>query len=525
MNPDVLLSMATTAERGLDCYGYAPRARTIWLLNNEVFALDALGRLAEAEPLVNLFFERFFDTANDEYKARFYAWGFHFKTKRGRYVSAVSDYNEAEKYITALPTDRQAQLLTDGAQAYLVLGDFQAASRIATKAVDRARADSTADMKLAYARALQMRGEIGLALFRETRRTGHLDEVSSDLRQAIRLREGIGSNERLSTVSTLLGEAFIARGDSTSGQRYLGQGLEVARNESDVRSRIFALWRQGALALADGALESAGELLSESLDLSRSSGILEFELFIMLELGRVSEELEQWGDARTAFQFVIDNTSEESESYEEVKARKEAQEKLIRLLLQPQYHRWSDPVFWAAIVALLIAIAVLLYTNQHLRLHIRDLQHQLSQASNETPTQAEQGSPLHPQPPTNPPTIPSAEHFDLIAHTLNIPAPSDTHDRVWLIYRVLSDSRTFRREINHPVARDRLDRIERKMGKPQDLFACVEAWEEERGTVFKSGKPGNAVGSQLRTKFGRLGISWPRSIQEWGRLLGLVEDA
>ena len=193
---------------------------------------------------------------------------------------------------------------------------------------------------------------------------------------------------------------------------YLREGLQVARQENDVRSRIFSLWRQGALALTGGELESAEESLSQALGLSRSSDILEFEIFIMLDLGRVREELRQWDHARSAFQFVVDNTSEDSESYEEIKARKEAQEKLIRLLLKPQYHRWSDPVFWAVVIALLIAIAMFLYQGQHLRRYIREIKRPIppepGNANPPTPQRSEQ----HP--------IPSTEHFHQIAYALGI---------------------------------------------------------------------------------------------------------
>ena len=68
-NPDVLLSMATYAREGRQCYGTSQIARVIGLLNRETWALDQLGRYDEAESLIDLFYRRFENASNDEYRA------------------------------------------------------------------------------------------------------------------------------------------------------------------------------------------------------------------------------------------------------------------------------------------------------------------------------------------------------------------------------------------------------------------------------------------------------------------------
>ncbi len=71
---DILQFIVTTARLGRECFGERRPDRVVWLLNNEVFALDLLGRYDEASALVSLFFDEYFEGASDLFKGRMYLW-------------------------------------------------------------------------------------------------------------------------------------------------------------------------------------------------------------------------------------------------------------------------------------------------------------------------------------------------------------------------------------------------------------------------------------------------------------------
>ena len=106
----------------------------LWLLNNEVFALDRLGRYNVASEKVDQFFATHFDDTSDLYRARFYLWRLHLKALSGKGIGMVVDYLEAQRYASALGAAHQASLHVDGAYAYMGIRDYETAQKLAEEA-------------------------------------------------------------------------------------------------------------------------------------------------------------------------------------------------------------------------------------------------------------------------------------------------------------------------------------------------------------------------------------------------------
>ena len=81
---DVMTSIAAMARLGLQCYNYEPKTQTVYLLNNRANALEHLDRYEEVQALTDLFFERFFDAADEEHKGRWYMRALYLDLRAGR---------------------------------------------------------------------------------------------------------------------------------------------------------------------------------------------------------------------------------------------------------------------------------------------------------------------------------------------------------------------------------------------------------------------------------------------------------
>ena len=63
--PDSLQTLLNLSAFFRDCEDDISMELELWILNNEVFALDKLGRYEEASGKVDRFFDAYFETAND----------------------------------------------------------------------------------------------------------------------------------------------------------------------------------------------------------------------------------------------------------------------------------------------------------------------------------------------------------------------------------------------------------------------------------------------------------------------------
>ena len=134
--PDSLHMVLNLAVLFRECEPEVPVDIEVWLLNNEVFALEGLERYEEAQGLIDRFFEAFFDEAPGYYRARFYNWRLYFNILFGNGIGMVADYIEAKQYADSLDATRRAHLHLNGAYAYREIKEYEDALEL----VDQARA-------------------------------------------------------------------------------------------------------------------------------------------------------------------------------------------------------------------------------------------------------------------------------------------------------------------------------------------------------------------------------------------------
>ena len=161
--PDSLQTLLNLAIFVRDCEDAVSTELELWLLNNEVFALNGLGRYPEATEVINHFFEVYLDEAPDYYRARFYLWRLHLNALAGAVVEMIGDYAEVQKYAPALDPAHQAHLHTNGAYAYMEINEHETALRLTQQAQDLIGTPETYDERMAVAQALLVGAEAQLA--------------------------------------------------------------------------------------------------------------------------------------------------------------------------------------------------------------------------------------------------------------------------------------------------------------------------------------------------------------------------
>jgi len=162
--PDSLQTLLDLAAFFRDCEDDVSMKLELWLLNNEVFALDKLGRYEEASTKVAYFFDTHFDEASDLYRARFHLWRLHFDTFSGEVMSMIVAYNEAKRYAETLDVPRQAHLHLNGAYAYREINEFEIALTLINKAEALIGEPTTHKDSLALARVWHASAETRLRL-------------------------------------------------------------------------------------------------------------------------------------------------------------------------------------------------------------------------------------------------------------------------------------------------------------------------------------------------------------------------
>jgi len=162
--PDSLQTLLDLAAFVRDCQNGELLELELWLLNNEVFALDELGRYEEASAKVDHFFAIYFEGAFDLYRARFYLWRLHFYTIFGDGIGMVAVYLKAKQYAGALDATRKANLHLDGAYAYREIKNYETALDLVDEAKALVRRPETYEDSLALARALRAGAETQLRL-------------------------------------------------------------------------------------------------------------------------------------------------------------------------------------------------------------------------------------------------------------------------------------------------------------------------------------------------------------------------
>lgn len=204
--PDSLQTILDLASLVRDCEGEPSIELELWLLNNEVFALDRLERYEEASGFVTHFFDAYFDEASDLYRARFYLWRLHLNALSGAFVEMVRDYAEVQQYAYALDATRRASLHLDGAYAYLEIDQRETTLALTQKALDLIGAPQSYDERNVTARALLLAGEAHLWLGTQ------LDAAKEKLRFAATRYGELGDTAKVAIATTLLGITYAAEG-------------------------------------------------------------------------------------------------------------------------------------------------------------------------------------------------------------------------------------------------------------------------------------------------------------------------
>ncbi len=280
--PDSLQTLLDLAAFIRVCKNKVPLELELWLLNNEILALDGLERYGEASAKVDLFFTTYFDDSPELYQARFHLWRLRLKALNGNFLEMVVSYTEAQRYADALDATLRANLYLDGAYAYIGILEYETALRLTQEARDLIREPETYEERMATARALLLRAEVQMWL------NLRLDEVKQMFRASSGLYQTLGDTVHAAIATALLGMTYAAEGDTSQALAEMDTAVQLAQQAGKVRSQVYTLYRRGQLLRQAGDFETARPVLSQALE--ASSTFQEFRLRILYELARLYEQ-------------------------------------------------------------------------------------------------------------------------------------------------------------------------------------------------------------------------------------------
>ncbi len=353
--PDSLQTLLGLAAFVRECQDEISLNLELWLLINEVFALDGLERYEEAASLVTHFFDVYFEEASDGYRARFYLWRLHLSALSGAVYDMVKDYAEAQQYAHALDSTRRAHLYLDGAYAYIGINEHQTALRLTQKAQDLIGTPESNEERTAMARALLLAAEAQLWL------GTHLDEVKQKLRLSSTLYGTLNDTSNVAITTTLLGLTYAAEGDTSDALAELSTAVLRAQQAGSVRSQVYAAYRYGQLLRKAGNLDAAKGPLSQALDASKTLG--EFHLRILYELARLYEQQLDYKQAMRFYQRVVE-APQPSGLAEEVGAALQAREGLARMGLVEQARSRTRFAVVSVLLLLVLGVGFFLFVRQ-----------------------------------------------------------------------------------------------------------------------------------------------------------------
>ncbi|MFQ5571632.1 MAG: tetratricopeptide repeat protein [Rhodothermales bacterium] len=320
--PDSLRLLLNMAAFVRDCEEQPSRERALRLLDNEVFALDGLGRYEEAMTIVNQFFATYFDEAAERYRGRFYLWRLHLNALAGKMLEVIADYAAVQEYTHALHANHQAHLHLHAASAYIDIRENEKALNLVRKAEQLVNNPETYEERVVVARTKRLRGEAQL-------RTGHrLDEAKKNLRVATTLYESLGDTAQIAMVTMLLGETYAAAGDTSAALAELAEGLRLAQQSGSVQSMVATRYRYGQLLRLTHHYEAAEMSLSEALEASET--VRPFYIRIRYELALIFEQQGNIEHAVRIYRTAM-NTPLSTYSVAELEAYNKAHKNYIHL--------------------------------------------------------------------------------------------------------------------------------------------------------------------------------------------------
>ena len=535
--------LAERADEALKCYdGHIEGDWAVWLVLQRVFALDGLRRYTEALEVVDQFISTANIDADSSFVARLFMWDLRFKHLDGRFADALESYRQGLRYASHLPIEMYRHYMLNAGSVHIAEGKFTEALIIygdVRQAFGGFPSDST--LFEVYGRSLLGEAEANLDLLLHTDQAGiDLEAVIEQLSQASNIFGLVQSHDRSATANATLGLAHALNGDYQKGTVFFDLAALVIDGENLHRERILLYYCRAQASFLKKEYTAVHTELDEALTLGERYAIAEFKSRLHLLKGQTYEKADQMKEALAAYREAF-NVAKDSSQGRDQYVYDLASESAFRIADQLPEETESPFAFltlgFFGVVALVIALFGLLAYFVWMALHRKKKEQPALPSepdaapevppvptSKAAPTPEPSPAPAAPEEPTvQEHAIPSREHFDQVADAVGFPRESDTRERMHLAYQIRSNPDGFRALVEHPVAHERLSRLKEGEGSSRnDVWACIEFYEEERGTQFTGARPGNAVGSQLRQQFGKLGIDWPQSLSELDRLLGLA---
>jgi len=469
------------------CEGDISLELELWLLNNEVFALDKLAQHDEARARVDRFFNRHFARASDYYRARFYLWRLHLDAANGDVLAMVKSYVEAQQYAHALDDVHRAHLHLNGSYSYFEVDQYEQTLALTQQALNLIPTPETHEERLMVARALLLSAESGLWLGNE------LPPVRQQLDRAAALYGLLGDTAQVAIATMLRGVTYAAESDTSRALVVMQDAAQLARQSGNARSQAYTLWRYGKLLREWRDWSMAQPILLQAFEIAEAHQ--EFYLETAYELARLYEQQRKYEQATRLYRVIVD-APRPSSYVASLKAQRQAQQAQIRLLLienerDQQRYRY-------ALVALLI---VLITVGFVFLLRLKSPPSHDKHASNGVYI------------PKNMPTGLTLEELE--QRFQKMVRSEKLGSRLAYLYAVLFDPELILAYIKDSYYASQVaeDRVENNTA----LLLCAAAVEEARTGVAFTGKTENTLRSYLRGEFENRGWEWPKHPVLWKR--------
>lgn len=320
--PESLTSILVEIKEARACFGDRPIVDVSWLLLQQAEVLQALQRFEEAQSVIDLLFNQHFETASENYRAKFYMQRFHLAMAMGAHQTARRAYTEGLLYRRHLPVHQQALYELNGAVLAIDTEEYHESAVLAEVAYALVQEPQNPEEAYARARATQVKAE---ALFRAG---DHLEEATHLFQTAIQEFERTGRRSQIAATYVMLGRCFTVAGDTTQGLKAMEKGLHLARSESNRRSEILALHRLGQTHNERQDPQTALDYLDQALAVSDATGMREFIGDLHLARGRAFTQLDALDPAQEAYKAAL---AFAADAREEIQLRADAQQGLTEL--------------------------------------------------------------------------------------------------------------------------------------------------------------------------------------------------
>ena len=467
----------------------------------------------------------------------------HFKRIDSKFTEALERYNQGLPYAHKLPDERYKRYLLNGGVVHAAEGKFKEALNIYRDVrVTFSGLPSDSSTLELYGRSLLGENEALLDLIVYADSQGiDLDQTLIDLSRTTSIFNLSGSHARHTIAYADLALAHTLNGSDRESQVSLDHALLIIDQHGLRRERIYLLYHRALIHFLNQEYAKALSDIAEALSLSKRYSIAEFDVRLLYLQAQTHEEAGDFTEASEAYSDTADAAEESAYGRDQLLFRPSSN---AFRRVQAKLPKGAEPstfltLGFYGVVALVLAFFALLAFFTWMALHRKKKEQPASQTASAAaldtapppvpdaaPSPEGASAPAEPSATTEPlPTVPDKSlSFDVLAAEIGLDRTGFETSRRYVetIYHIRSDPGSFRRAIEHPTATERLDRLDRGLGKRQDLFACVEAWEEEHNdAVFSSAKAGNTVATTLRDAFTALEIDWPQSLREWDDLLQL----